>query len=96
MPDRLTEAVEELQGYRDELAGLLADYVELQRFADGVVARLPDARHRQVINMRYLEGMEMRHIARAMAYSESNTRRLKREALAALDAVLAGENVDDC
>lgn len=85
----LSESVQRLQDYRAELAGLLDDYVELQRFADGVIARLPDARHRQVLSMRYLEGREPRQIARAMRYSESNVRRLRREALAALDDALA-------
>ncbi|WP_080797874.1 sigma factor-like helix-turn-helix DNA-binding protein [Arabiibacter massiliensis] len=87
--DSLAERVGDLQRYRDDLAGLLADYVELQRFASGVIARLPDARHQQVLNMRYLEGREYCDIAAAMGYGERRAYSLHRDSLAALDAVLA-------
>ena len=87
--DRLAESLGRLQDYRDELAGLLDDYTALQRFADSVVARLPDARHGQIISMRYLEGKDWRAVSKAMGYSQTQTYRLHREALDALEAALA-------
>lgn len=92
--DMLAERLDELHRCRDELAGLVADYVELQRFADRVIDMLPDARHRQVLAMRYLEGRGYREIARAMSFSESRVMQLHRAALAALDEVL-GHNGGD-
>ena len=94
--DMLAENVGRLQGYRDELAGLLATYLELQRFADRTIAKLRHARHQQVLNMRYLEGKEWRQIARETSYSLSNVYELHRQAHAELDDVLAGGNVDNC
>ena len=92
--DRLAESLDRLQGYRDELAGLLDDYIALQRFACSVVDRLPDPRHGQVISMRYLEGREWREIARKTAYSQTQLFRLHRAALASLEAVRAEGETD--
>lgn len=63
---RLAESLDDLAGYRDELAGLIGDYVALQRFAEGVVDRLRDPRHRQVLRLRCLEGMAWPRAAAAM------------------------------
>ncbi|MEG2369342.1 MAG: sigma factor-like helix-turn-helix DNA-binding protein, partial [Raoultibacter sp.] len=87
--DRLTESLDKLQDYREELAGLIVDYIALQRFAESVIMRLEDSRYQQVINLRYMEGMGWRKIAKAMIYSERNVRNIHKDALEALDAVLA-------
>lgn len=87
--DMLAERLDELHRYRDELAGLLADYMELQRFAERVIEMLPDARHRQVLAMRYLEGRSYRDIEKAMSYSERSIMKLRRDALSALDEALS-------
>lgn len=87
--DRLADSLDKLQTYRDELAGLLADYMELQRFADRVIARLDDPRHQEVLARRYFEGMKWLQIAKAMTYSTSQVFQLHRNAIAALDAALA-------
>lgn len=87
--DVLAERLEDLQRYRDELAGLLATYLELQRFAGRVVGSLDDPRHAQVLNMYYLEDASMREVSQATGYSEPHVKRLKREALESLDAMLA-------
>lgn len=86
--DRLAESLGRLQGYRDELAGLLDDYAALQRFADSVVARLPDARHRKVLNMRYLEGADWGTVRKAIGYSERQAQRIYAAAMESLEAVL--------
>lgn len=94
--DDLAERVDELLRYRDELAGLLADYVELQRFAGRVIESLDDYRHIQVLNMRYLEGREHCDIAKAMGYSERREYALHREALDALDGILREAEGREC
>lgn len=87
--DVLAERLEDLQRYRDELAGLLATYLELQRFAGRVVGSIDDPRHAQVLNMFYLEDAPIRRIAKSMGYSETRIKQIKREALKSLDAMLA-------
>lgn len=87
--DRLAESLDDLAGYRDELAGLIGDYIALQRFAEGVVDRLEDPRYQQVLRLRFFEGMAWPRAAAAMGYSERRAFQLHGEALAELDAVLA-------
>lgn len=87
--DRLAESLDNLAAYREELAELIDDYVSLQRFAEGVIDRLEDPRHRQVLRLRFFVGMAWPRTAAAMGYSERRAFQLHGEALAALDAVLA-------
>lgn len=61
----------------------------MQRFAEGVIDRLEDPRHRQVLRLRCFEGMAVPRAARAMGYSERSVNRLFASALAAPDASLA-------
>lgn len=87
--DRLAESLHNLQSRRDELAGLLDDYIALQRFADRVIGMVPDPACRQVLNMRYVEGSTSNEVAKALAYSDRNERRLHAKALKMLEAVLS-------
>lgn len=87
--DRLAESLHKLQSRRDELAGLLDDYMALQRFADRVIGMVPDPACRRVLNMRYVEGVECGKVAEALCYSEGHERRIHRKAIAILDAVLS-------
>ena len=59
---------------RDQLLDL-ADSLERE------INKLPDSRHRQVLRLRYIEGMTIEETAEQMGYSARQVDRLQKEAL---------------
>ena len=74
--------------------GLLSDYHRLTEEREKVqrlIDRVPDVRHRTVLEMRYLEGLPFFRIAMALNYEERQIYRLHKEALRHAAAVLAAD-----
>ncbi|MBE5786110.1 MAG: sigma-70 family RNA polymerase sigma factor [Clostridiales bacterium] len=79
--DRVGDAAASLADAEEEL---LADYrrlTETETAIRSLLSTLPDARHRTVMEMRYLEGMPFFRIAMAMNYDERQIYRFHQRGL---------------
>lgn len=81
----------ESRRYQQQIAGLLAVLRQRQRRLlqlaaelEKQIAVLPDSRHRQVLTLRFIEGLTIEETARLVGYSTRQIDRLQKEAIAQL------------
>ncbi|WP_164998146.1 sigma factor-like helix-turn-helix DNA-binding protein [Neobittarella massiliensis] len=81
----------ESRRYQQQIAGLLAVLRQRQRrllqlaaALEKQIAALPDSRHRQVLTLRFIEGLTAAQTAQVMDYSHRQVDRLQKEAAAQL------------
>lgn len=68
----------------------VAAYAEKVRQIEGAIDAVEEARYREVLRYRYLNGWSMKRIAREMGYSEDWVYRLHRRALRAVGRRFGG------
>lgn len=81
--------LENVKKLTDALERETAEYVQEEADIIGCVERLKDDRFIRVITLHYLVGMTTAGTAAEMCYTEDHIKRLSRDALKALDAVIA-------
>lgn len=74
----------ELWDVHNELQREIARLMEKSRAAEAAIKRLPDSRHRAVLELRYLCGMTWEEIAAKLHFTLRWVHKLHKEALAAL------------
>ena len=80
-------ALAALERYAKQTAAKRNEFLLLQKEAAARIDRVPDARLRDILSMRYLQGEKMETIALALCYEARYVARLHKKALAAFAAV---------
>lgn len=83
--DPLQRAVEEMLALRDELAEELQRQVALRREIEGAVQQVEDERLRELLRLRYIEGLTWEKVAERFDCSYMQTNRLHKKAISKLD-----------
>lgn len=84
------EGRERMRALAAEIEARVAAYAEGVRQVERVIDAMEEARYREILRYRYLNGWSMRRIAKEMGYSEDWAYRLHRRALRAAERRLRG------
>lgn len=91
--DSLQRAVEKMLELRDELAEELRRQLAIRREIEEAIRALEDERLRELLRLRYLEGLTWERVAENMDYSYVQTNRLHKKAVSELK-ILVRANTD--
>ena len=80
-PDSRMDVVARLVDAQRELDVEIAQLLDTKAAIEAAIARLPDARMRTLLELRYLQGRKWDDIAAALGYCRDNVLRLHRAAL---------------
>ena len=83
-PDKVGNAVADLDELLNRFDEQTADYAELALDVDAAIWTLDDSRHRLVMGLRYLDGLNWPEVAARASYAISHCYDLHKEALALL------------
>lgn len=91
--DKIAHAVEVLDGYQDELAGQVCAARSVYLEVRAAIDRLRDPLLRDVLELRYIDGLALWQAADRLRVSERHARRLHRQAVQELEVPPSAQTV---
>ena len=89
--DRFSALIAELVDFKKDLEEARIKSVQMQREIERVVEQVENARQRELLSMRYLEGMPWRDVAQKMGYAYSWIFKIHRNALDETEKVVKSQ-----